>query len=861
MKKLLFLIVFFIGNICVAEEVVFNGQDGLISLKNNNAIILTSKYIAWANKWKWDGPKITKIKSNNIKKELSLHYRKQNIISKVKIEKNKSIINYQYEYNFKKYHAATIGAGIEFNIDLQSQIRVNSAKVPYLLSDKTGWGWEFKPGKVLEVKFSRPVAKLYFEKEKKSKIRVLFFSGEIKQGNSKIDMSISVPRETPISSFDASSQKNTSNWLVDPISSLDSYIDLSHLNEKPAGKHGFVKTVGDQFIFSDKTPIRFYGVNVQARTLFLRNKKLIQQHAKRIAKLGFNLVRLHHHDSPWVKPSLIKRGNTTQLLDSNSLDSYFWWVKCLKDEGVYVWVDLQVQRPWRKGDRIPGWNSDMEARAKNGMNVGKGLIYLNKRMQQLSKKFNKEFLTRINPYTKLSLKDDPAVMGMMITNENDITQHYGNAFLKNKGHPYHQSLFDNEVRKFSERYNLKASKVRETWKAGSSKILLNDLEARFNIEMIRFLREIGVNVPISTTSLWGKNSALYSLPALSTGDIVDAHSYTSGNIFKKNLLQKDPRYNMNFLHSIGQAQVLNKPLTVTEYNVDERSIFNSAYIPSIAMASMAAFQGWDAIMLYGYSQNALRGRKISPWSSYKHPSIIGVMPAMAMLYREGHIMQAKQTVVLAPTSDKMFLKKYSPSTSAAIRTTLEQHRLVTAMPSSKNLPWLQASKIPDDSIILHDLNKDMIPTNQNFVESDTKEIRRDWIRGILTVNTKKSQLAMGHLGGHVIKLKDVTINSNTVDAAIIFTSLDEQPIKKSKRILISAIAKVSKIKKNRKDVFISEVVNAGIVLSSTHKDLRVIALLRDGSEGERIQVRKNNKGEYAFSLSEDDKTHWYLITK
>ena len=652
-----------------------------------------------------------------------------------------------------------------------------------------------------------------------------------------------------------------SSWHKNSLSPIYPFTDLSHLNDKPAGKHGFNTASGNKFRFTDGTRVKFFGTNIQASSLFIKNKTLIKKHAKRLAGLGFNLVRLHHHDSFWVNPNLIKEGRTTQYLNKDSLDTYFWWIKCLRDEGIYIWVDLQVQRPWKEGDHIPGWATDMAPTARKGMNIGKGFIYLNKRMQELTKIFNEKLLTKINPYTNLAIKDDPAVMGLMITNENDITQHYGNNFLKNSGHPYHQSLFDKEVELFSNKFDLSENKVRKTWLPGESKYLLNDIEARFNRDMVKYLHELGIKVPISTTSMWGGKSNLFALPALTIGDMIDAHGYVDKRNFKKNQLQTDPVYEANFMHQIGQAQVVGKPFTITEYNVGNQSDLDTAYLPAIMVASMAAFQGWDAIMLYGYSQDGFNSSRASPWSSYMHPAIMGVIPAMALLYREGHVALAKKSVVLSPSEYDLFMKETSSKTSLAIRTTLEQHRLSIAIPGTKVLPWLSPSTISKDAIVIHDLNKNLLPDKQDFIVSDTGEIKRNWSKGIMTINTQKSQLVMGRIGGRVIQLGDIVVKAETPEAAIIFTSLDKKPIKSSQRILVSAVAKVVKNNINGKESYISEPVKAEIIFSSIHKGLHLISLLPDGGEGRSLPLRRNKNGSYSFALSENDKTHWYVSTK
>ena len=51
-------------------------------------------------------------------------------------------------------------------------------------------------------------------------------------------------------------------------------IDLSFLysEEKPAGKHGFLKVDGDHFAFEDGTEARFFGVNFNSGANFPTHK-------------------------------------------------------------------------------------------------------------------------------------------------------------------------------------------------------------------------------------------------------------------------------------------------------------------------------------------------------------------------------------------------------------------------------------------------------------------------------------------------------------------------------------------------------------------------------------------------------------
>jgi len=67
-----------------------------------------------------------------------------------------------------------------------------------------------------------------------------------------------------------------------------------------------------------------------------------------------------------------------------------------------------------------------------------GYNYFNDRVEQLMKELNEKYLNHVNLYAGLAYKDDPAIMGLLITNENDLTNHFGNLMLPNKNNPYHE---------------------------------------------------------------------------------------------------------------------------------------------------------------------------------------------------------------------------------------------------------------------------------------------------------------------------------------------------------------------------------------------------------------------------------------
>ncbi|OIQ99975.1 cellulase (glycosyl hydrolase family 5) [mine drainage metagenome] len=572
---------------------------------------------------------------------------------------------------------------------------------------------------------------------------------------------------------------NTAFWRPSQLDWQTSPVDLSFLNknEKPAGRRGFVKASGESLVFEDGSPARFWGTNITARTLFGTSKNNVKQQAKRISALGFNLVRIHHFDSPWVNPNIFgKNATDTQSLDPASLDKLDWWIKCLKDEGIYVWLDLHVQRALTEGDHIYGFN---EIRKNGKVADLKGFNYVNPTIRQAMKRFNESYLNHINTYTNVAYKNEPAIMALLITNENDVTNHFGNTLLPNNNVPLHNKLYMNLANGFSVKYNLPIDKLWRSWEPGPSKLFLNDLEHDFNVDMISHLHGLGVKVPIATTSTWG-DEPIFSLPALTTGDIIDVHAY-GGELE----LEKNPLIEPSMVNWLSMGQIVGKPMSVTEWNVSPFPVPDRHSSP-LYIASAARLQGWDAVMLYAYAQIPLNDAgTASNWHAFNDPALIATLPAAALLYRQGHVKEAKTTYAIAPNREQLFFQSNSPENSTAARTASEIGKLVIVMPEIPELPWLKKGTIQLGAKVIHNLNQSMIKTNATESLSDTGEIRRNWTKGIYTINTPCTQAAMGWIGNELLVLPDVKFDIKTRNASVAVQSLDGLPISRSFSLMIS----------------------------------------------------------------------------
>jgi len=137
----------------------------------------------------------------------------------------------------------------------------------------------------------------------------------------------------------------------------------------------------------------------------------VRLQARRLSQLGFNLVRLHHHDSYWVNPNIFGQGDTadTKKLNGAMLQRMDWWIKCLKDEGIYLWLDLEVQRQLTQGDGIAGFDEISKSDPSDNL---RGYNYVNSSIQQAMKLFNESYLNHLNTFTGLRYKDEPAIVSM-----------------------------------------------------------------------------------------------------------------------------------------------------------------------------------------------------------------------------------------------------------------------------------------------------------------------------------------------------------------------------------------------------------------------------------------------------------------
>jgi hypothetical protein len=144
-------------------------------------------------------------------------------------------------------------------------------------------------------------------------------------------------------------------WVVrlsnEPLQGAPDFSFL--IDHKPAGAKGWVRVGADGHYDLGNRRIRFWGVNITAGACFPEPDAAVRM-ATQIAQAGCNIVRFHHMDAFWARPSLIDyaRGNSRQF-NTQALARFDELFAQLRARGVYANLNLLVNRRFSAADGLP----------------------------------------------------------------------------------------------------------------------------------------------------------------------------------------------------------------------------------------------------------------------------------------------------------------------------------------------------------------------------------------------------------------------------------------------------------------------------------------------------------------------------
>jgi len=586
------------------------------------------------------------------------------------------------------------------------------------------------------------------------------------------DFTVTFPADVTfaLDPYSASSQTDTTGWFPFTLPWDGAPVDVSWLNEMPAGGHGFLAARDGRFAFEDDTPARFWGVCVSAAANFPTHAES-EIIAERMAKFGVNMVRTHHADAYWSDPNLFDESyGDTQHFDADALDRFDYFIYCLKQNGIYVYLDQLVHRMFTEGDGVVN-AGELPPAAKPYTLFDPTLI-------ALQKQFSHDLWTHVNPYTGLAYKDDPAIALMEFTNENDIISHdvavepYATQFedmwrdwaVANGKDP------DQPVRYQSER---------------SPDVLrfIDEVQRAYYSDMYSYLRSIGVAVPISGNT-WLVSGG--NLASQATMDYMDAHSYWDHptdnytRFHNRAQVKLDPGSGGGNFATLAMSRVEGMPFVCSEWGHPWPNEWRAE--GPLATAAIGAFQQWDGILAYTYRHTHTTPVDgfTGPFDIFNDPAVLGLFPAAALMFRQEHVSTAAAFVAVEWGDSDIF---GVPQLSAwggqpSYRSLVERSRLVTSLTTPSG-----AQQVVSPT--------EFVPTSgATWTQSETNQLWRDWELGVGTIDSPRSQAAYGFLGaGGAIALGDLSLDVTSPFGVVSLVSLDGRLLRESRHLLLTAVGR------------------------------------------------------------------------
>jgi hypothetical protein len=255
--------------------------------------------------------------------------------------------------------------------------------------------------------------------------RIILGQGEFKAGHKSVAVTLTFASDVALVTSPSAMAGFTKplagpDWYkFEPSSDLSpSSIGMESWLEKPAGKRGGVRMVGDHFQLEDGTPIKFWGTNLAYGGNCAPEKKVADFTAARFAKYGVNAVRLHKFTYT-KNDGGIGDLNDSGKFDPAGLDRLDYFSSQLKNNGVYFGWSHTYGLKVRPGDRSRLLAYDEIVKAFPGGNTY-AFINFAPDVQDLMIETVVNLLKHKNPYTGLAYAEEPALNFIELQNEDDI---------------------------------------------------------------------------------------------------------------------------------------------------------------------------------------------------------------------------------------------------------------------------------------------------------------------------------------------------------------------------------------------------------------------------------------------------------
>ena len=600
-------------------------------------------------------------------------------------------------------------------------------------------------------------------------------------------------------------------------------IDLRPLNEKFAGENGRIIARGEDFVHSaNGKPVRFWSMNgVHGKT-----EEELRRSARVLSKYGVNLVRIHG--------GVFDKG--TGSVNAKDVEHSIQSVNALKAEGIYSHLSIYFPL-WINPENGSGWREGYD-----GKKHPFALLYFEPEFQKVYRDWWKALL-ETRTASGVALKDDPALMGLELLNEDSF---FFWTFNYNSIPDVHmrkiEKLFGDWAKKKHgsvqaavklwgtehPRDDINAGRLgfRGWYEVTSQKTqrdqdmvaFLYEQQRGFYADSVAYLRSIGYKGLI-TASNWttANNAVLGPVEKFSylPGDFIDHHGY-----FATNHKGENASWSVQNGHTFSNVSALRfdaeergKPRSISNPIMDPMYNGRPSMISEIAwnrpnrhrseaplfMSLYGALQGTDSLVNFAFDTdrwNVKPGFFMQPWTIMS-PTQMGQFPATALIYRQGLIRTGDMMADVPLTIEHVLGLKGSPLVQQA---NLDELRKADGTDAS-------AGSVGEISPFVHFVGRSnvrlaeragspevknlapFVDTKAQTVTSSTRELHLDYGKGVLAFNAPAAQGLSGDLAkAGRTTLKDIEIESSLEIGHIAVVAMDGLPIATSKRILVQVMS-------------------------------------------------------------------------
>jgi hypothetical protein len=570
----------------------------------------------------------------------------------------------------------------------------------------------------------------------------------------------------------------------------------------------------DGRLYAGGRRIRFIGVNIGGAACFPR-KEDAEKIAGRLAKFGINLVRMHGIDANWETVNIFGGYNapTTRSLDPEALDRLDYFIAKLKDNGIYVNLNLLVARRFRAADGLPPEIEQIDWKDQHA------LIFIDQRVRELHKEYVRQLLTHRNPYTNTTYAEDPAIAFVEMANEMGAWFWYMLTDLVSRLPPTYKAELEQQwksyiqgkygsVSEFLARWGVKGDRapaltskmywgapdfVREAWLD-----FIYQLEAETYTELYDFVkREVGYRGLVV-----GSTCFFSPLGIQSRFDVIDAHAYWQHPEFPGTPWDPQNWYVVNepmvcnplksTIVSLAGYRVYGKPFVVSEYDHPNPNAYGPEGV--LLLATYAALQDWDGIVYFAYgSLDDWGARRLRGFFDIdQNPAKMALMIPAYMIFVRGDVEPASTYIAadLAPSVERQRLKEYdyADAYDAGLRPELSLlHRVAAVTAVAPN----ESTKKPEEVETPGEVKTGIFRSDNGQVLWDASEKNRC----LLIVNTNRTVALAGFIGNRGFELGWATLEVGDTLlggwGVIAFTTREDESFNNWSRMLMIAVSYVT----------------------------------------------------------------------